>query len=275
MSLLGYDPFVSADYAQHLGVELASLEELLCRSDFITVHTPMIDSTKGLIGADELRITKPGVRLINVARGGLVNEEALLQALESGHVAGAALDVFDKEPPGESPLVQHPKVVTTPHLGASTEEAQQEVAREVAQEVIAILEGRPAKSTVNLPFMASDVQDVVAPYLDIATTLGKVATQLAEGQFVSLSIKYSGELANHSTSMLKAAALVGVLGAVSEERLNLVNAGVIAAHRGLRILEEKDTSSDTDQLRPGPTSALGSCRLTRAKTLAPTSGVIG
>ena len=244
MSLLGYDPFVSADYAQHLGVELASLEELLRRSDFITVHTPITDSTKGLIGVDELGITKPGVRLINVARGGLVNEDALLQALESGHVAGAALDVFDKEPPGESPLVQHPKVVTTPHLGASTEEAQQEVAREVAQEVIAILEGRPAKSTVNLPFMPSDVQDVVAPYLEIATTLGKVATQLAEGQFVSLSIKYSGELANHSTSMLKAAALVGVLGAVSEERLNLVNAGVIAAQRGLRILEEKDTSSE-------------------------------
>ena len=243
MDLLGHDPFVSTDYAGHLGVELVSLHELLRRSDFLTVHTPITDSTKGLIGAEELGIAKHGIRLINVARGGLVNEQALLEALESGQVAGAALDVFDEEPPGESPLVQHPNVIATPHLGASTEEAQQEVAREVVMEVIAVLEGRPAKSTVNLPFLPQDVQEVVAPYLETATALGKIATQLARGQFVSLSIRYSGELANHSTTMLKAAALVGVLGAVSEERLNLVNAGVIAAQRGLRILEELDTSA--------------------------------
>ena len=242
MQLLGYDPFVSPDYARNLGVELTSLDELFQQSDFITVHTPLTDSTRGLIGQREMEMMKPGVRLINVGRGGLIDEEALLQALEDGHVAGAALDVFVQEPPGESLLVQHPNVIATPHLGASTAEAQQEVAREVVQEVLSILEGRPAKSTVNMPFLPPDVHQVVAPYLETATILGKLATQLAEGQFLSLNIRYSGELANYDTAMLKSAALVGLLSGVTEERLNLVNAGVIAAQRGLHILEEKDTT---------------------------------
>ena len=242
MQLLGNDPFVSPEYARHLRVELTPLEELLQRSDFITIHTPLTDATRSLIGQREMEMMKPGVRLINVGRGGLIDEEALLKALDEGRVAGAALDVFAKEPPGESPLIKHPEVVATPHLGASTEEAQLEVAREVVQEVMCILDGRPAKSTVNLPFLPPDVQEVVAPYLEIATTLGKLATQLADGQFMSLSIRYSGELANYHTSTLKAAALVGLLGPVSEERLNLVNAGVIAAQRGIHIVEEKDTS---------------------------------
>ena len=242
MQLLGYDPFVSPDHARNLGVELTSLDELFQRSDFITVHTPLTDSTRGLIGLREMEMMKPGVRLINVGRGGLIDEEALLKALEDGHVAGAALDVFAQEPPGESSLVQHPNVIATPHLGASTAEAQQEVAREVVQEVLSILEGRPAKSTVNMPFLPPDVHQVVAPYLETATILGKLATQLAEGQFLSLNIRYSGELANYDTAMLKSAALVGLLSGVTEERLNLVNAGVIAAQRGLHILEEKDTT---------------------------------
>lgn len=244
MRLLGYDPFVSPDYARNLGVEVTSLEDLFRRSDFITLHTPLTDATKSLVGKEELKIMKPGVRLVNASRGGIIDEEALYQALEKGHVAGAALDVFVKEPPGESPLIVHPRVIATPHLGASTAEAQQEVAREVAQEVLAVLGGRPARSTVNLPFLPPDVHKVVAPYLETATTLGKLVTQLAEGQFVSLSLRYSGELANYDTSMLKSAALVGLLGGVTEERLNLVNAGVIAAQRGLRILEEKSTAAE-------------------------------
>ena len=242
MRLLGHDPFVSLEYAQHLGIDLTSLEELLQQSDFITIHTPLTDSTKGVIGSRELAMVKPGIRLINAARGGLIDEEALVKALGEGRVAGVALDVFAQEPPGESALVQHPNVIATPHLGASTEEAQLEVAREVVQEVLSILDGRPARFTVNLPFLPSDVQDAVAPYLETATVLGKLVTQLAEGQFLSLKIRYSGELASYHTSTLRAAALAGVLSPVSEERVTLINAGVIAAQRGLRILEEKDTT---------------------------------
>ncbi|MFH1140370.1 MAG: phosphoglycerate dehydrogenase [Chloroflexota bacterium] len=242
MRLLGYDPYISPDYARNLGVELASLEDVFRRSDFITLHTPLSDNTRGLVGQRELQMMKPGVRLVNASRGGIIDEDALFKALEDGHVAGAALDVFVKEPPGDLPLVRHPKVIATPHLGASTAEAQQEVAREVAQEVLAILDGRPARSTVNLPFLPPDVHKVVAPYMETATTLGKLVAQLAEGQFLSLNLRYAGELANYDTSMLKAAALVGFLSGVTEERVNLVNAGVIAAQRGLHIREEKDTA---------------------------------
>ncbi len=242
MHLIAYDPFVSPDYARHLGVELTAFEDLLQRSDFITLHTPLTEATSGLIGERELALMRPGVRLINAARGGLIDEVALLKALEEGRVAGAALDVFALEPPGGSPLVRHPGVVATPHLGAFTAEAQAEVATEIAKEVLAILNGRPARSTVNMPFLHPDVEAVVAPYLETATVLGKLVTQLADSQFLSLTIRYFGELAKYHTSILRAAALVGLLGSVSEERLNLVNADIIAAERGLRILEETDAS---------------------------------
>ena len=240
MRLLGYDPFIASEYARLLGVELVSLARLFKESDFITLHTPMTEATKHLIGRREMAKMKPGVRLINVARGGLIDETALLKALEEGTIAGAALDVFSKEPPGDSPLLQHPRVVATPHLGASTVEAQAEVACEVAEQVLDVLAGRPARSTVNMPFMPPEVHAVVAPYLETASIVGKIAVQLSEGQFDSLTLRYQGEIANHDTSMLKAAALTGLLGPVTEERLNLVNAGVIASQRGLRVVEEKD-----------------------------------
>ncbi|MBI4338679.1 MAG: phosphoglycerate dehydrogenase [Chloroflexi bacterium] len=247
MHLLGYDPFVSPDYARNLGVELVSLEDLYKRSDLITVHTPMTDATRGLIGPRELAMMKKGVRLINVARGGIIEEKALLDDLNSrdGKVAGAAVDVFSEEPPRDPmlwELVKHPKVIATPHLGASTAEAQVEVAREVVNEVLLVLDGKPARSTVNLPYMPPDVHKVVAPYLETTTLLGKLAKQLAEGQYLSISLKYAGELANYHTSALRSAALIGVLSGVTDERLNLINAGVAADQRGLRITEEKETT---------------------------------
>lgn len=249
MVILGHDPFVSAEFARNAGVELTSIEDLLRRSDFITIHTPLTNATKGLIGQPEMKIMKPEARLINASRGGVVDEDALLEALNDGMIAGAALDVFSNEPPEGSLLVTHPKVIATPHLGASTTEAQQEVAMEVAQEVLNILDGNPAKSTVNMPFVPPDVHQVVAPYMETATTLGKLATQLLDGQFISITIHYSGELANYDTSMLKAATLVGLLSGVTEERVNLVNAGVISAQRDLRIIEQKDpTHSDYPSL---------------------------
>ncbi len=240
MRLLGYDPFVTPDFARHLGVELVSMERLLEESDFITLNTALTDATKDLIGEKALAMVKPGVRLVNAARGGLVDESALLKALEEDRVAGAALDVFSQEPPGESPLLTHPRVVVTPHLGGSTAEAQAEVAREVAEQVLEVLAGRPARSTVNMPFVPPEVHAAIAPYLDTATIIGKIAVQLSQGQLSALTIHYQGEIAGYDTSILNAAALVGLLGPVTEERLNLVNAGVIAAQRGLRVVEEKD-----------------------------------
>lgn len=240
MQLLGYDPFIVPEYARKLGVELVPLAKLFKEADFITLHTPMTEATKHLIGKREIAKMKAGVRLVNVARGGLINEADLLEGLEQGTIAGVALDVFSKEPPGESALVQHPRVVSTPHLGASTVEAQTEVSCEVAGQVLDVLAGRPARSTVNMPLLPPDVHAVVAPYLDTARLAGRIAVQLSEGQFDSLTLRYQGEIANHDTAMLKAAILTGLLGPVTEERLNLVNAGVIASQRGLRVIEEKD-----------------------------------
>ena len=240
MRLLAYDPFVSPDYARHLGVELVSMTALFKESDFITLHTPLTDATQSFIGRRELAKMKPSVRLINAARGGLIDEDALLQALNEGKVAGAAIDVFSREPPGESPLLTHSQVVVTPHLGGSTAEAQSEVAREAAEQVLAVLAGQPARSTVNMPFMPPEIHEVVAPYLETTSILGKVAIQLSQGQVISLSLHYEGDIAHYDTSILNAAALVGLLGQVTEERINLVNAGLIAGQRGIKIVEEKN-----------------------------------
>ena len=239
MRLIGYDPFTAPDYARRFGVELVSMEQLLAESDFITIHTPLTDATQNLIGRQELAQVKPSARIINCARGGLIDEGALLEALNEERVAGAALDVFAKEPPGENPLLRHPRVVATPHLGASTAEAQIEVARQAAEQVLMVLRGEPAPYTVNAFFLLPETQKVVAPYGHVATVLGKLAAQLAEGQLTALTIRYQGEIAEYDTSMIKASALVGVLGPVSTERVNLVNASLVASQRGLRVVEEK------------------------------------
>jgi len=188
MRLLGYDPFVAPEYARRLGVELMSLDDLLAQSDFVTLHTPLTESTHNLIGAPQLSVIKHGARLINVARGELVDEEALLGALESGRLAGVALDVFSQEPPGENPLLNHPNVVATPHLGASTQEAQREVAVEAAEQVLAVLAGEPALNTVNAPFLTPEVHAVLAPYIRAAMVVGRLLTHLAEGQFLGITI---------------------------------------------------------------------------------------
>ena len=243
MRVIVHDPFVSPDYARILGVELAPLERLLAESDFITLHAPLTDGTYRLIGERELGMMKRGARLINVARGELIDEDALLKALETGRLAGAALDVFTEEPPGETPLLKHPKVVITPHLGASTEEAQREVAVEVAEQVMAVLRGEPARNTVNAPFLPSEVHAVVAPYVPVAMLLGSLLTHLAEGQFVGIDIGYQGEIAQHDSAILKSAVLVGALRPVSSERVNLINAPLLAQQRGLTVTERKSVEA--------------------------------
>ena len=244
MRLVGYDPFVSPEYARRLGVELMSLDDLLSESDFVTLHTPLTDSTHGLIGAPQLAKIKPGARLVNVARGELVDEGALLDALESGQLAGVALDVFSQEPPVDNVLLDHPRVVATPHLGASTEEAQREVAVEAAEQVLTVLNGEPARNTVNAPFVAPEVHAVLAPYMEAASVVGRLLTNLAEGQFVGITIKYEGEIARHDASMLKSAVLSGLLGPVTGNHVNLINAAVIAQERRLNVTEQYNEVSE-------------------------------
>ena len=211
MRLLGYDPFLAPDHAAQIGVELVDLEEMLAQSDFVTLHTPLTDGTREMIGAEQLALIKPGARIINVARGELIDEAALLEALDGDRLAAVALDVFAQEPPVDSRLPRHQKVLVTPHLGASTEEAQREVAVEAAEQVLAVLSGQPARNTVNAPFVSPEVHAVVAPYLKVGSVVGKLLTFLAEGQFMGLTIRYEGEIAQHETPIMKSAVLAGLL----------------------------------------------------------------
>ncbi|MBM3939314.1 MAG: phosphoglycerate dehydrogenase [SAR202 cluster bacterium] len=245
MRILAYDPYVPQDFARSMGVETVDMDTLLAQSDYITIHTPLTAATKHLIGAEQFEKLKPGVRIVNAARGGLVDETLLDAALKSGKVAGAALDVFSQEPPPQNmPLLANPKCILTPHLGASTEEAQVEVAVEVAEQMLAILNGQPARYTVNVPFVPADVREALAPYLPVATKMAHLAIQLAEGQLEGITLKVSGDLARYNTASLAAAALVGILAGTSEERVNLVNAPVLARERGINVVEQKDPSAD-------------------------------
>ena len=243
MRLVGYDPFVAPDYARRIGVELRSLDELLAESDFVTLHTPLTESTRNMLGMQQIEIIKPGSRVINVARGELTDEAALLAGLESGRLSGVALDVFSKEPPEPSPLLEHPKVIVTPHLGASTREAQREVAIEAAEQVLAVLKGEPARNTVNAPFVAPEVHEVLAPYIPAASMVGKLLGFLSEGQITGVSVSYEGEIAHHDCRMLQAAVLAGLLAPVSTVNVNLINAPVLARDRGWNVTDQSNRVS--------------------------------
>lgn len=239
-----FDPYVSAEHARRLGMEPSDLPPLLEESDFVTVHTPLTEQTRGLIGADALARMKPTAFLLNCARGGVVDEAALLWALDAGRPAGAALDVFADEPATDNPLARHPKVVATPHLGASTVEAQEAVARQVAEQVLDVLRGRPARFAVNAPSVPPEAAHLVQPYVELAGSLGSLATQLSEGQFRTVTIAHRGELADHDTSILSAAALRGLLAPISNQPINLVNASLIARGRGLAVAEQKTAGAE-------------------------------
>ncbi|MDP2729640.1 MAG: phosphoglycerate dehydrogenase [Dehalococcoidales bacterium] len=239
MKLLAYDPFVSADYAHNLQLELAPLEKLFKESDFITLHVPLTESTRGLIGAKELALLKPTVRIINAARGELIDEEALVKAIREGRVAGAAIDVFATEPLTSSILFEEDNIIVTPHLGASTAEAQTLVAVDAAEQVIAVLKGQPARYAVNASFISAETLSELAPFIKAAATAGKLACQLVEGQMNSIRIEYQGEISNYDTNVLKATVIGGLLEDVSEERVNLVNADLVAVRRGLSVMEQK------------------------------------
>ncbi len=239
MRPIAYDPFVSPEYAQMSGVELMDMNELLSQCDFLTLHTAYTFDTHHLIGPEKLALMKPTAYIVNVARGELVDENAVLEALEGGRLAGAALDVFSTEPPTNTALVDHPKVIVTPHLGASTREAQREVALEASEQVLAVLRGEPVRNIVNGPFLPPEVHAVIDPYAPVANTLGKILIQMSEGRLVNLHITYEGEIAQHDTAVLKSSVLAGFLTPISEERINVINAPTIAEQRGLSITERK------------------------------------
>lgn len=243
--VIAYDPYVSPARAAQLGIELLTLDELLSRADFISVHLPKTPETAGLIGKDALAKTKPGVIIVNAARGGLVDEAALADAVRSGHVRGAALDVFSKEPCTDSPLFELPQVVVTPHLGASTEEAQDRAGTDVAASVKLALAGEFVPDAVNVG--GGVVNEEVAPWLDLVRKLGVLAATLSDGPPVSVSVQVRGELASEDVEVLKLSALRGLFSAVVEGPVTFVNAPALAEERG--ITAEIGTASESPNHR--------------------------
>jgi D-3-phosphoglycerate dehydrogenase / 2-oxoglutarate reductase len=232
--LIAYDPYVQPARAAQLGVRLVGLEELLAEADFITIHLPKTAETVGLIGEKELRLVKPGVRIVNAARGGLVDEQALADALAEGRVAGAAIDVFAKEPCTASPLFAFDNVVVTPHLGASTSEAQDKAGLAVARSVKLALQGEFVPDAVNVQ-AGGVVAEEVRPLLPLTEKLGRVFTAVAGGHAPSVTVEVRGEVASHDVSVLKLAALKGLFASVVEEQVTYVNAPLLAADRGVQV----------------------------------------
>ncbi|HUI31683.1 MAG TPA: phosphoglycerate dehydrogenase [Candidatus Acidoferrales bacterium] len=240
MNIIGYDPLLAADIATKLGIELVSLDEIYRRSDFITVHTPLTEETRGILGDKAFSACKQGVRVINCARGGIIDEDALLKALESGKVAGAAFDVFVKEPPGDHPLLKHPKVIATPHLGASTEEAQEKVAKQIGEELADFFKGRGIVGAVNIIDYQSAVSDELRAYLVLAEKIGSLHAQLLTGKVKSITASYRGALLQNSCELLSTAVLKGLLDKMMYAPVNFVNAALIAKEMGISVSEKKD-----------------------------------
>ncbi len=240
MNVIAYDPFISAQAAEQIGVELVELDDCLKRSDYITLHLPKNKETIGMLGAKRFAAMKDGVRIVNVARGGIIDDAALIEALKSGKCAGAALDVYVAEPPDfSSELFSLPNVVTTPHLGASTEEAQTNVAIDVAEQIVDVFEGRSARSAVNMPALSPEVLAAVQPYLPLAEKMASLAAQTTEGRPAQIEVRYCGEIASIDTGPIGRAVLVGLLKPVVGESVNPVNAPVIAKQRGIEVVESK------------------------------------
>ena len=243
MRVVAYDPFVSADRFRELGVESGTFDERArAKADFVTVHLPLNDETRGAIDAEAIAKMKDGVRIVNAARGEHVDEAALIAALESGKVAGAAIDVFAQEP-YSGPLLQAPNIVVTPHLAASTDEAQDRAGVIVAEQVVAALEGGLVTNAVNIPTVGAEDLEVLGPYVPLAASLGRLALELARGEPQQISLDYHGELAEYDTRLLTVAALNGAFRGRVDQPVNYVNAPLIAAERGIEVVEERRRAS--------------------------------
>ena len=236
MRVIAYDPFLAPERARELGIERVALDDLMSRADVISVHAPLNDATRNLIGETELTMARYGVRVVNCARGGIVNEDALYDALQSGHVAGAALDVFATEPPEGSPLLELENVVTTPHLGASTAEAQEKVARQIAEQMGDYLIHGAVSNALNMPSITPEEAPLLEPYMLLARQLGSFAGQLTRSGLRAVTIEYEGHVATLNTRPLTAIVLAGLLEPIVES-VNMVNAPVVAQDRDIDVAE--------------------------------------
>ena len=240
MKLIGYDPYISEERAAQLGVELVpSIDDLLPRADFITVHLPKTKETIGMFGAEQFAKMKDGVMLVNTARGGIYQVPALADAIRSGKVAAAGIDVFEVEPCTDSPLMEFDNVVLTPHLGASTAEAQDRAGEQIAEYVVLGLEGRMVPTAVNVAPVSQEVMEKVGPFIDLAQDMGTVLAQLARGGVEQLDVLTIGQLADDDTRIVRTAAVKGLLTRASDEGVNFVNAEYLAEQRGIQITETK------------------------------------
>lgn len=247
MKILAFDPFLSEEKAKSLNIEPVSLDKLLKYSDFITIHTPLTEETRHLLDEKAFKKMKKGVRIINAARGGIIDEKALAKNLKSGKVAGAALDVYEtkEKPPVDSPVADMDKVVTTPHLGASTEEAQINVAIDMARTVADALLGKGYRNAANVPAMEEEALETIAPFVNLAERLGSIQAQLIDEPIKTITVNYIGEIANVDVSVITRALMKGIFNPILEEEVNYVNALLIAQERGIKVTERK-TAKITD-----------------------------
>ncbi|MGC9325684.1 MAG: phosphoglycerate dehydrogenase [Desulfomonilia bacterium] len=240
MNVIVFDPFITKEVAERQGIELVSLEDLYARSDYISVHTPLSPETRGLVGKDAFEQMKKGVMIINCARGGIVDEKALINALDSGKVAGAAVDVFLKEPPEDWSLAQHPKVICTPHLGASTHEAQENVALAIAEQIVDYLTSGVIRNAVNAPSIAPELMPKMKPYTELAEKLGRFMGQIISGmttdRLQKITINYTGEAAGLDTQPITVSALKGLMTRIADD-VNYVNAPILIKERGIELVE--------------------------------------
>ena len=245
MNVIGYDPYINEERAKAMGVTVGTLDEVVEKSDFITVHMPLTPETKGMLNKDNMKRMKKGVRLINCARGGIIDEQDLADAVKAGIVAGAAIDVYTSEPvAADHPLVGLPGVVLTPHLGASTVEAQIGVAVDVAQGIKAALQGEPVSTAVNMAPVSPQVMHVIRPYLDLAERLGCTVCSLAEGAITNVEVEYDGEITEVNTQMVTTGAIKGMLNPVLESNVNYVNAPGLAKDRNIKVKEVKNKAAN-------------------------------
>lgn len=242
MKVLAHDPYLSSEKAERMGVTKVELDELLARADFVTLHVPLTDSTRGILSREALRKTKPGVRIVNCARGGLVDEEALAELLKSGHIAGAAFDVFAEEPATENPLFGLPNVVCTPHLGAATNEAQENVAVQVAEQTAAYLVDGAVENALNMPSLAAEEARVMAPWVALAGHLGSFAGQVANGPIERVEVTFDGAAGDMNLKALECAAVAGIMERVNPD-VNMVSAPMMARERGVKISTTKQGRS--------------------------------
>lgn len=244
MRVKAYDPFLSKEVADQVGVELVKLEDVYRNADFITVHVPLTEETTNMVSEKQFEMMKPGVRVINCARGGIIDEAALAKALESGKVAGAAFDVYTEEPPKDLKLVKFNNVVLTPHLGASTEEAQVNVAIEIAHQINDALLGKGIRNAANYPSVDPETYHVLQPYINLCEKLGSFTSQISDGALNEVNITYSGDIAKHDISPLTMALLKGLLSPVLRDSVNFINSMALAKERGIRVTESKSMQSE-------------------------------